>query len=135
MGRGVVLGAQAVGALGLAVGGAPLGAPATSAVGWALAAGVFLMLMLRGRGLTVMAVVVVLLALAAAVGAALAGGWAWVLLLPAAVLLWGAVGVVRGTGRPAAVAGEGPRAALPDDWRRFDQGQDPTAVAGPEEPR
>ena len=75
--RLVLLGVLALGALWLAIGGSPLGAPVASALGWALAAGVFLMFMLRGRGLIAMAVVVVLLAVLAGVAAALAGGWGW----------------------------------------------------------
>lgn len=133
--RRVLLGVLAGGAVWLAIGGAPLGAPVVSALGWALAAGVFLMLMLRGRGLIAMAVVVALLALSAGVAAALAGGWTWTLLVPVLAAVGGASGVVMAGSGGEGVIGEGPRAPLLDDWRRLDSGQDPTIVATDDEPR
>lgn len=133
--RRTLLGILALGALWLAIGGSPLGAPVVSSLGWALVAGVFLMFMLRTRGLIVMGVVVALLAALAGVAAALAGGWAWTLLLPALAIVGAASGVaVTGRGDEG-VVGEGPRAPLPDDWRRLDAGQDPTSVATGDEPR
>ncbi len=133
--RRVLLGTLALGALWLAIGGSPLGAPVVSALGWALAAGVFLMFMLRGHGLIVMGVVVALLAVLVGIAAALAGGWAWTLLVPTLVIVGAASGVVVAGRGDEGVVGEGPRAPLPDDWRRLDAGQDPTIVATDDEPR
>lgn len=127
MRRPLVLVVLALGALGLVIGANVLGSGGGVALGWAAAAGAFLMLMLRGPGLRAMGVLLVLLGIGAGVLGALTGGTGWFLLLPAALLVLGGAAAARwGPGWPTR-AGNGPREAPRDQWRQFDAGEDPTA--------
>ena len=135
MRKAPALGLAAVGALVLGLAGGAAGSTGAGALGWAAAAGVFLMLMLRGRGIVVMGVLLALLAVGAGVAAALVGGWAWVLLVPALFLLAGAVGAVRRGATWATAGGSGPRAGEQDAWKQFDLGEDPTDVVGDSDSR
>lgn len=129
MSRAVVIAGLAVGALGLAIGGGPAGAQGASSLGWAAAAGAFLLFMVRGAGLRPLGILLALLGSGAAVAAGLAGGWAWALLVPAVLLVGAAVAlVVRGPSWPRR-EGAGPRAAAMDDWKQFDAGIDPTGTS------
>lgn len=125
----------AVGALGLALAGPPAGSAAVGALGWAGAAGVFLMLMLRGRGIQAMGVLLTLLAAGAGVAAVFSGGWALALLLPAVLLLVGGIGALLSGMGWRKSAGAGPRSDELDAWKQFDQGDDPTDVVGDSDSR
>lgn len=127
MRRPIVLAILATGALGLVIGANLLGAGGGVALGWAAAAGAFLMLMLRGPGLRAMGILLVLLGLGAGVLAVLTGGTGWFLLAPAALLVLGGGAAARwGPGWPTRT-GSGPRDAPRDQWKQFDAGEDPTS--------
>lgn len=129
MSRAVTIAGLALGALGLAIGGGPAGSQAASSLGWASAAGVFLLFMVRGAGLRPLGILLALLGVAAGVAAGLTGGAAWILLLPAVVLVCASVLLVRGGPSWPRREGAGPRAAAMDDWKQFDAGMDPTGAS------
>lgn len=121
-----VLAVLAVGALGLAVGGGLLGADGAGALGWAAAAGTFLLLMLSGAALRPMGILLALLGVAGGVAAAMAEGWGLVLLVPALVLASGGLATARWGPTWTIRQGSGPREAPMDHWKQFDAGHDPT---------
>lgn len=121
-----VLAVLAVGALGLAVGGGVVGAEAGGALGWAAAAGTFLLIMLSGGALRPMGVLLALLGVGGGVTAVLAGGWGIALLLPSLLLVAGGVAAARWGPSWATRQGSGPREAPMDQWKQFDAGADPT---------
>ena len=127
MKRPLALAVLAVGALGLVIVANVLSAGGGVAIGWAAAAGAFLMLMLRGQGLRAMGILLVLLGLGAGLLGAVQGGPGWLLVLPAALLVVGGVAAARWGPDWPVRAGSGPRDAPRDQWKQFDAGEDPTA--------